>query len=774
MALPGFLFGAGTGLTYDQLQERRRRTDLLAKRIMGAQPRNVKEGIGALLQGAAVGIDNWQTDKQLGKYNDERDKLRDQLYSSLTGGLSYGQPVFPQERTRSPQGLSTTPPDYTASAMPKVDANGNIKLTSSSPVAYGDNGLPPYATALLETIAGPESNGNYDVIYGGSRFRDYSDHPRQAIPIRSGPNVGKTSSAAGKYQFIGSTWDDQAKKLGLTDFSPASQDEAAWNLARETYHRKTGQDLDTVLQSDDPEAIANVGRVLNTTWTSLPGGIEAGTNTSRFVSAYNANLERRPTQVASLDPTAGMSGADAIDAIAPPSGQPLGGDSAPYRDPRVSAPNFGGVTEQDIQSHPFLDDEQKVAALPSQNGSAHARTPIDPDLLNQIREQVLGQTPVAAGEPQSPFGIEPQAFLPRSEPGTQLPPLPSREIATAPFMASQPNISPSPFVPSVTPPPQQQPTVQVAQNGQGYYPPRPQAPSEGPGALNPAVIEMLKNPAATEQDRAMALYLLKQYQDANDPTKALERRYKQAQIEALERKATTGEPETFYGNPVPFQRQDGSFGYGQIGSRGGFKEINIGEGNRFAPNTRTVDTGTELLTVGPGGEILAREPKNNRQAASEKAGGEVEGKTAAERQASAPGDYQAGVNALGLIEDIRKDPYKSRGTGFSSYGNMIRGTGGFDFQRKVDQAKSGAFLTAIQQLRGLGALSNAEGDAATKALNRLDTSASEEGFNAALDAYETIVRQGIAKAQQNLPNGANVPPVPPPAGAGNADPLGLR
>jgi muramidase (phage lysozyme) len=135
--------------------------------------------------------------------------------------------------------------------------------------------IPPEGRALLDKIASTESAGRYNVRYGGNgdkTFSGYGDHPRVAEPITSGPDVGKTSSAAGRYQFIGSTWDQQAKKLGLKDFSPANQDAAAWDLAQTEYKAKTGKDLLATLQSGDTSAIGEVPAKLSAQWSSLPGG----------------------------------------------------------------------------------------------------------------------------------------------------------------------------------------------------------------------------------------------------------------------------------------------------------------------------------------------------------------------------------------------------------------------------------------------------------------------------------------------------------------------
>ena len=157
--------------------------------------------------------------------------------------------------------------------------------------------LTPEARALLDTIAGTESPG-YNVEYGGKRFGSYADHPREAHVITSGPNAGRTSDAAGRYQFLSRTWDGVARQNGLTDFTPESQDKGAWYLAQRDYRLRTGRDLSGDLKSHDPQVLAGVGRALSGTWTSLPGGIEAGTNEGRFAAAFGRNLQRQSAPTA--------------------------------------------------------------------------------------------------------------------------------------------------------------------------------------------------------------------------------------------------------------------------------------------------------------------------------------------------------------------------------------------------------------------------------------------------------------------------------------------
>lgn len=153
---------------------------------------------------------------------------------------------------------------------------------STGEIAAGE--IPPEGKALLDAIAGSESGG-YNSRFPSKTFSGFKDHPRIDEPIPWRP--GLTSNAAGRYQFLSTTWDGLAKKLGLTDFSPANQDRAAWQLAIDAYgYGASGiiRDLQT-----NPLKVANK---LSGTWTSLPGGAERNAATDGFVGRYRASVAK--------------------------------------------------------------------------------------------------------------------------------------------------------------------------------------------------------------------------------------------------------------------------------------------------------------------------------------------------------------------------------------------------------------------------------------------------------------------------------------------------
>jgi muramidase (phage lysozyme) len=114
----------------------------------------------------------------------------------------------------------------------------------------------PNVKAFLDTIANVESGGSYNVIVGGKKFSDLSKHPESF-------NASAGSDAAGRYQFISTTYNSIAKKLGLKDFSKESQDLAAV----EDLRQKGVLDM---IKTGKPDQIQKAIDILKTNeWTGL-------------------------------------------------------------------------------------------------------------------------------------------------------------------------------------------------------------------------------------------------------------------------------------------------------------------------------------------------------------------------------------------------------------------------------------------------------------------------------------------------------------------------
>lgn len=143
--------------------------------------------------------------------------------------------------------------------------------------------IDPRIKAFLDAIAVGESGGKYDVIHGGKRITDLTRHPKERVRIGHGPNAGGFSTAAGKYQITGPTWDDYAAKAGAKDFSPGSQDAVAAAIASDRYKRATGRDLATDLASGN---VSGAATALQKTWVSLPGGTEQNSASNNFYANY--------------------------------------------------------------------------------------------------------------------------------------------------------------------------------------------------------------------------------------------------------------------------------------------------------------------------------------------------------------------------------------------------------------------------------------------------------------------------------------------------------
>jgi lysozyme len=117
----------------------------------------------------------------------------------------------------------------------------------------------PNVRAFLWMIRVGEGTANangYTTFFGGSHFSDMSKHPNVAHT-----GGGYTSTAAGAYQFLYSTWQQLAAQYSLPDFSPASQDIGAVGLIKQQGA------LADVLAGRIATAIGKCNRI----WASLAG-----------------------------------------------------------------------------------------------------------------------------------------------------------------------------------------------------------------------------------------------------------------------------------------------------------------------------------------------------------------------------------------------------------------------------------------------------------------------------------------------------------------------
>ena len=121
--------------------------------------------------------------------------------------------------------------------------------------------------AFAEGTAGPQG---YNTMFTHALFDNFADHPRQLQ--RSGDLA---SDAAGRYQFLSTTWDPTARAIGAQDFSPYNQDLAALYKVEQRLNQK-GLSLDDVANEGMSQRVADA---LAPEWASFP---TAATGTSYY------------------------------------------------------------------------------------------------------------------------------------------------------------------------------------------------------------------------------------------------------------------------------------------------------------------------------------------------------------------------------------------------------------------------------------------------------------------------------------------------------------
>lgn len=432
----GFLFGGNTGLTYQDLQDRRAAADALAKRIMGSQPRNVPEGIGAMLMGVAAGVGRHGADKGIKEGRTAASEQFNKLFGQITG-----QPV---PDNQSPGSLLPSPgvASELASTDPAPDASSNGSTFSPFIDTVRQNGLTnPYGLAAVAATGKAESGWS----------------PKNANRSWSDPSESGQAGMAGGVM----SWRaDRLANLQKYAASKGEQGNGSPETQAEFFMR---EDPDLIAKLNAAKSPEEAQSLMNNAWKfagyNRPGG-EAARRMS-LANAYAPQFSGAGNQVASLDPSAGMPAAAAIEQQA---------SGSRYVDPMVSAPTNQPAPPMQQPAAPF--------------DAGRFGDPIKP-----------AEMPPAQDDLQARLGAQANAFAtaPQQAAGA-LPPLPTREVGSTPQGAGVP-----PQVPQ-----------QVAQATP------PGMPQIQPYRPNPQLLQLLSNPFLDDNQKGVLQIMMRQEMEQHE------------------------------------------------------------------------------------------------------------------------------------------------------------------------------------------------------------------------------------------------------------------
>lgn len=239
--------------------------------------------------------------------------------------------------------------------------------------------------------------------------------------------------------------------------------------------------------------------------------------------------------------------------------------------------------------------------------------------------------------------------------------------------------------------------------------------------------------------------------------------------------ARGGRSKTYGLNPIYGTDAQGNTVMLQSGDQGDAVQTKLPDGVKLATGVDKIDAGTHFVLMDKRtGQVVGSVPKDI--AGEEKA--RVQGKSAGEASVGLGDAVAKSEQILDSIKGIRSHPGRAAWGAQGStaawpvIGNGLPGTEGRDFVTRVDQLKGQSFLEAFNMLRGGGAISEQEGKAATSALARLDRAQSKEGFDAALNDLEAIIRGGMERARKKA--GVSAPAAPAANSGGGQTKSGVK
>lgn len=271
-----------------------------------------------------------------------------------------------------------------------------------------------------------------------------------------------------------------------------------------------------------------------------------------------------------------------------------------------------------------------------------------------------------------------------------------------------------------------------------------------------ALSEVLSNPYATDGQRIVAQALIERAVsggEAMTPYQAGQLDLARDRLEFDRKKFDHGTREgpKYYGTVQWAERPNPETGemelapY-QVGSDGKVSWIDLG-GATPLPPTRAADLGTSIVPVGPGGQAVGETlVKDVAGTAAQKEVGQAAGTAAA-----GLGERELAVEAaVQQIDRIVNDPELPSVTG-SIQGRLPPNPLNQDATNLVTEIEgldAKVFANAIDALRGLGAMTEAEGQAARSSLANLSRLKDDKAFAEELNRLKTMLKNKLEAARR--------------------------
>lgn len=122
----------------------------------------------------------------------------------------------------------------------------------------------------------------------------------------------------------------------------------------------------------------------------------------------------------------------------------------------------------------------------------------------------------------------------------------------------------------------------------------------------------------------------------------------------------------------------------------------------------------------------------------------------ADRQAAAQGAVDTFSTALDSLNEIESSPGLKKAVGFNSAFPTIPGTDAANFEARLDTFKAQTFLPMVASLKGMGALSDAEGKKLSDAVGALSPKMSEDAFRSSIGKIRTQLENKLGTVKRQF------------------------